>query len=137
MQTEFIVNLRKIIEKGEKRALLISATGTGKTYASAFAMRELGFRKVLFLVHWEQILKQAVKSYKNVLPDDISTGLLSGNYKQTNVDYLFSTVQTMSKDYILNSFDKQRFDCIIIDDERVIIRTKLEKPSKIKGLALI
>lgn len=116
MQTEFIVNLRKIIEKGEKRALLISATGTGKTYASAFAMRELGFRKVLFLVHREQILKQAVKSYKNVLPDDISTGLLSGNYKQTNVDYLFSTVQTMSKDYILNSFDKQRFDCIIIDE---------------------
>lgn len=30
MQEEFIVNLRKIIEKGEKRALLISATGTGK-----------------------------------------------------------------------------------------------------------
>ena len=27
--------------------------------------------------------------------------------------------------------------CKIIDDERVIIRTKLEKPSKIKGLALI
>lgn len=26
---------------------------------------------------------------------------------------------------------------ILIDDERVIIRTKLEKPSKIKGLALI
>lgn len=59
MQEEFIVNLRKIMEKGEERALLISATGTGKTYASAFAMRELGFKKVLFLVHREQILKQA------------------------------------------------------------------------------
>lgn len=67
MQEEFIVNLRKIMEKGEERALLISATGTGKTYASAFAMRELGFKKVLFLVHREQILKQAKKSYENVL----------------------------------------------------------------------
>ena len=47
MQEEFIVNLRKIIEQGEERALLISATGTGKTYASAFAMRELGFKRVL------------------------------------------------------------------------------------------
>mgnify|MGYP000323311357 FL=1 len=59
MQEEFIVNLRKIIEKGEKRALLISATGTGKTYASAFAMRELGFKRVLFLVHRAQLAKQA------------------------------------------------------------------------------
>ena len=39
------------------RALLISATGTGKTYASAFAMRELGFQRVLFLVHRNQIAK--------------------------------------------------------------------------------
>jgi type I site-specific restriction endonuclease len=37
MQTNFITNLKKIIENGEDRALLISATGTGKTYASAFA----------------------------------------------------------------------------------------------------
>lgn len=51
MQVKFIANLRKIVESGQERALLISATGTGKTYASAFAMRELGFERVLFLVH--------------------------------------------------------------------------------------
>ena len=50
---EIYVNLRKILEQGEERALLISATGTGKTYASAFAMREMGFQRVLFLVHYE------------------------------------------------------------------------------------
>ena len=92
MQEEFIVNLRKIMEKGEERALLISATGTGKTYASAFAMRELGFKKVLFLVHREQILKQAKKSYENVFSSNISTGILSGNHKDMNADYIFSTV---------------------------------------------
>ena len=48
MQVGFINNLQKIYEAGENRALLISATGTGKTYASAFAMRELGFQRVLF-----------------------------------------------------------------------------------------
>ena len=51
MQLAFISNLRQIVGAGQERALLISATGTGKTYASAFAMRELGFRRVLFLVH--------------------------------------------------------------------------------------
>ena len=66
MQVGFINNLQKIYEAGENRALLISATGTGKTYASAFAMRELGFQRVLFLVHRNQIAKQAMKSYRKV-----------------------------------------------------------------------
>ena len=116
MQEEFILNLRKIMEKGEKRALLISATGTGKTYASAFAMRELGFKKVLFLVHREQILKQAKKSYENVFSSNITTGILSGNHKDINADYLFSTVQTLSRESVLSQFDENRFDCIVIDE---------------------
>lgn len=116
MQEEFILNLRKIMEKGEKRALLISATGTGKTYASAFAMRELGFKKVLFLVHREQILKQAKKSYENVFSSNITTGILSGNHKDINADYLFSTVQTLSRNKILAEFSDNRFDCIVIDE---------------------
>ena len=118
MQVGFIANLKKILAANEHndRALLISATGTGKTYASAFAMRELGFKKVLFLVHREQILKQARKSYKNVLEKSISTGILSGNHKDMDADYLFSTVQTMSRDYVLNEFSEDRFDCVIIDE---------------------
>lgn len=90
--------------------------GTGKTYASAFAMREMNYNRVLFLVHREQILKQAVASYKKVMPDTVSMGLLSGNYKEVDSDYLFSTVQTMSRDYVLEKFDKNRFECIVIDE---------------------
>lgn len=116
MQIEFITNLKNLMAKKCERALLISATGTGKTYASAFAMRELGFKKVLFLVHREQILKQAQASYKKVLPSDISTGLLSGNYKEIEADYLFSTIQTMSRSNILENFERDRFECIIIDE---------------------
>ena len=51
MQLGFISNLEKIRAVGETKALLISATGTGKTYASAFALREEDTKKVLFLVH--------------------------------------------------------------------------------------
>ena len=78
MQERFIVNLRKILEQGEERALLISATGTGKTYASAFAMREMGFQRVLFLVHRNQIAKQAIKSYRKVFGGSVSMGMVTG-----------------------------------------------------------
>lgn len=94
----------------------MTRAGTGKTYASAFAMREMNYNRVLFLVHREQILKQAVASYKKVMPDTVSMGLLSGNYKEVDSDYLFSTVQTMSRDYVLEKFDKNRFECIVIDE---------------------
>ena len=52
-------------------------------------------------------------------------------------DFVFAMVETLNRDEHLFKYEKDAFDCIILDDERVIIRTKLEKPSKIKGLALI
>jgi superfamily II DNA or RNA helicase len=42
--------------------LLISATGTGKTYASAFAVKDFSPRRLLFIVHREQIAKQSLNS---------------------------------------------------------------------------
>ncbi len=72
MQVGFITNLKRILAAGEDRALLISATGTGKTYASAFAMRELGFKRVLFLVHRGQLARQTKKSYEKVFAKSVS-----------------------------------------------------------------
>ena len=116
MQIDFITTLQKIRNAGENRALLISATGTGKTYASAFALREDNQKKVLFLVHREQIAKQAIKSYKKVFGKTKSFGLLSGNSKDYEADYLFSTMQMMAKPETLARFDKKEFQTIVIDE---------------------
>ena len=116
MQLGFIANLEKIQAAGETKALLISATGTGKTYASAFAMREADRKKVLFLVHREQIAKQAEESYRKVFGSTRSFGLLSGNSKDFEVDYLFSTMQMMSKPENLTKFPRDAFETIIIDE---------------------
>lgn len=116
MQLGFISNLEKIRAAGESKALLISATGTGKTYASAFALREEDAKKVLFLVHREQIAKQAIASYKKVFGNTRSFGLLSGNSKDYDVDYLFSTMQMMAKEEVITKFRKDEFDTIIIDE---------------------
>ena len=120
MQLGFIANLQKISASGENKALLISATGTGKTYASAFALREEGTKKVLFLVHREQIAKQAIASYKKVFGNTRTFGLLSGNSKIFDADYLFATMQMMAKQEVLAKFSRDEFDTIIIDDYGII-----------------
>lgn len=116
MQLGFMTNLKKIQESGQNRALLISATGTGKTFASAFALHEWNPERVLFLVHREQIAKQAIESYKKVFGKSKTFGLLSGNSKVFEADYLFSTMQMMAKPEILSKFKKDEFDFIVIDE---------------------
>lgn len=116
MQVGFITNLKKILASGEERALLISATGTGKTYASAFAMRELGFKRVLFLVHRGQLARQTKKSYEKVFANSVSMGLVGAGYHEYDADYVFATVQTLNRDEHLLQYDKNTFDCIILDE---------------------
>lgn len=129
MQEAFIKKLDEIYLSGQNRALLISATGTGKTYAAAFAVRHLmeqkrpehhkrPIKKVLFVVHREQIAIQAKNSFARVIGSEHGQtyGLLSGNKKEKDSTFVFSTIQTLSLDYILNKFAPDAFDFIIIDE---------------------
>lgn len=116
MQRAFIYNLLELRNKGVDKALLISATGTGKTYASAFAMREMGFKRVLFLVHRNQIAKQAKASFERVFGSRIKTGLVSGIRHDYEVDFVFATVQTLSKQENLKRFPRDYFDACIYDE---------------------
>ena len=116
MQVGFITNLRNIIDAGEKRALLISATGTGKTFASAFAMRELGFERVLFLVHRGQLARQTKTAYEKVFGKTVSMGLVGGGYHDYDADYVFATVQTLNRDEHLLQYTPATFDCIVLDE---------------------
>lgn len=116
MQIEFINSLKKLKTQGASRALLISATGTGKTFASAFALREENVKKALFLIHREQIAKQAIISYRKVFGNMRTFGLLSGNSKDYEADYVFATMQMMAKTETLERFRRDEFDTIIIDE---------------------
>ena len=116
MQIEFIERLQKLIDNGEKKALLISATGTGKTYASAFAMRELRVKKLLFVVHREQIAVQAKRTFEMVFGKKIRFGLLTGNVKKYDTDFIFATKDTFTQENVYTKFDKCHFDAIIIDE---------------------
>ena len=114
MQLDFIQKLNEIRAMGEHRALLISATGTGKTYAAAFALREINPKRALFLVHREQILRKAIESFKNVFGDTKTFGLCSGNANETDRDFVFATMQTMASHF--EDFRKDEFQLIVVDE---------------------
>ena len=76
MQEAVIKHLQDSYNRGDQRGLLISATGTGKTYASAFAIQSVKPKRVLFLVHREQIAKQALESYKKYLKSMEAMGFI-------------------------------------------------------------
>lgn len=116
MQKVLIQNFLQSIDNNQHRGLLISATGTGKTYASAFALREISPKRILFLVHRELICKQAMASYQRVFGPNHTFGLLSGNSKDYESDYIFSTMQMMSKNETLQQFKPNDFDIIVIDE---------------------
>lgn len=94
----------------------LTRRGTGKTYASAFAMRELGFKRVLFLVHRGQLARQTKKSYEKVFANTVSMGLVGAGYHDYNKDYIFATVQTLNKDEHLMEYKPDAFDCIVLDE---------------------
>ena len=127
MQVGFITNLRKIMTSGEKKALLISATGTGKTYASAFAMRELGFKRVLFLVHRGQLARQTKKSYEKVFGKSISMGLVGAGHSEYDADFIFATVQTLNRDEHLLQYAPDHFDAICLDEAHHVAAATYQK----------
>ena len=122
MQVGFISNLKRLMNENAKRALLISATGTGKTYASAFGIRDAicPKGKVLFIVHRKEILKQALASYKRVFGSGKKMAMLTGDDKDyvaiKSADFLFAMVNMMCKDDVLERFDRKEFSCICLDE---------------------
>ncbi|WP_085558506.1 DUF3427 domain-containing protein [Carnobacterium iners] len=117
MQKIALANLAELRESGAGKGLVISATGTGKTFLSAFDVLQVKPKRVLFVVHREQILNKAKSDYQKILGGlDKDYGILSGNKKEIDAKYLFATIQTISKEQILAQFPKDHFDYILIDE---------------------
>lgn len=79
-------------------------------------MRELGFKKVLFLVHRGQLARQSIRSYQKVFANSLSMGLVGAGHHEYDADYVFATVQTLNRDVHLLQYKKDEFECIILDE---------------------
>ena len=117
MQKAALQEIQTVRESGNDKGLVISATGTGKTYLSAFDVRNFAPKRMLFIVHREQILQKAKSDFIRILGGmEKDFGILSGNLRQTDARYLFATIQTISKEETLQQLDPQAFDYILIDE---------------------
>ena len=115
MQERALDNLASLRENSQNKALIIAATGTGKTYLSAFDVQNMKPSRVLFVVHREVILNDAMKSFENILPNRSLTKF-QGQEKEVNAEFTFAMINTMSKQENLLLFDTASFDYIIIDE---------------------
>lgn len=117
MQREALQRLSEVRSKGAQRAIIISATGTGKTMLSALDVRQANPGRLLFLAHREQILDRTVQEYRQVLGGPWSDyGKLTGSHKQGGARRVFATVQTISQPEVLAKIDPGAFDYIVIDE---------------------
>lgn len=117
MQKEALSGISSIRAQQEKKALVISSTGTGKTYLAAFDVQQYNPDKMLFIVHRKQILSKALKSFQEVIGfQDNQACIYEPGMDLTGKQYIFATIQTLSRDEHLSKFDKSFFDYILIDE---------------------
>ena len=115
MQKNALESLDNLRKNNKDKSLLISATGTGKTYLAAFDVKAVHPKRMLFVVHRRSIALKAMETFKTIIKDK-SMGLFSGDTKEINCDYVFSTIQTIYKPENKQLFSKEEFDYIIIDE---------------------
>ena len=118
MQHQALINLSEMRNAGKTKALVISATGTGKTYLAAFDVRAFAPKRMLFVIHRENIARKALLSFQEIIIDaDLNDfGVYTGTEKNADVRYMFATAQTLSKEAHRLKFAKDHFDYIVIDE---------------------
>lgn len=114
-QIEALCALEDTRAEGAKRALVCAATGVGKTYLAAFDSKD--YKRILFVAHREEILKQAAASFKNVRNSD-DYGFFNGDEKCTDKSVVFASVSTLGRAEYLSKeyFAPEYFDYLVIDE---------------------
>jgi superfamily II DNA or RNA helicase len=117
MQAEALTEIEAVRRSGESRALVVSATGTGKTILAALDVRAFAPQRMLFIVHREQILDRAIQEFQRVLNAPASDfGKFVGGTKQLDRRFVFATDRSLANPETLDQLDPETFDYILIDE---------------------
>ena len=115
IQLEAMRHLEQTREEGNTAGLVVLATGLGKTWLSAFDSNRPEFRRVLFVAHRDEILNQALNTYRRIRPQ-AHLGKYTGTERVPDADVLFASVQTLGRLSHLRNFERERFDYIVVDE---------------------
>lgn len=115
VQREALQALQATRQAGNEAGLVVLATGLGKTWLAAFDSADEAFRRVLFVAHREEILTQAMHTFRRIRPR-ARLGLYTGDEKQPDADVLFASIQTLGRAKHLERFAPDAFDYIVVDE---------------------
>lgn len=112
IQIEALAALQKTRRNGHRAGLVVLATGLGKTWLSAFDSR--AFTRVLFVAHREEILTQAMATFRQIRPEG-RFGRYTGTAKDEG-EIIFASIQTLGRIEHLRRFAPDEFDYIVVDE---------------------
>lgn len=120
-QREMLAQLEAEREHGRRKNLLVSATGTGKTVVAAFDYRatceRLGYRpRLLFVAHRAQILRQALRTYREVLKDNSFGEILVGGMTPASYDFLFASIDSLTTRNLATTLGASHWHSVVIDE---------------------
>ncbi len=106
---------------GRHRNLLVAATGTGKTVVAAFDYRDTcrgegGRPRLLFVAHREEILRQALRTYREVLRDPEFGDVLSGGHQPERWDHLFATIDSVTSRDLVATVGAEHWHTVVMDE---------------------
>jgi superfamily II DNA or RNA helicase/HKD family nuclease len=110
--------------QGRDRHLVVAATGTGKTMIAAFDYRRWSresalasgqFPRLLFVAHREELLQQALKTFRAVLRDPNFGDLLVGGREPEQLVHLFVSIQSYNS-RSLHELSADCYDYVIVDE---------------------
>ncbi len=120
-QQEMLEQLANERAHGRRRNLLVAATGTGKTVVAAFDYRntcgrEGGRPRLLFVAHREEILRQALRTYREVLRDPEFGELLTGNHQPERGNHLFVTIDSLTSRGLVATVGADHWHTVVVDE---------------------
>lgn len=144
-QQEMLEQLATERAHGRSRNLLVAATGTGKTVVAAFDYRntcrcEGGRPRILFVAHREEILRQALRTYREVLRAPEFGELLTGSHQPERWDHLFATIDSVTSRDLVAKVGADHWHTVVVDEchrlaaDRFDAFAKAVRPSVLLGL---
>lgn len=115
VQNLALIELERLRTDGQRRALVVAATGLGKTYLAAFDALAADADRVLFIAHREELLRQAETSFRQVFKGR-SLGIVGAGESAYDRDCVFASIQTLSRPENLARPELSRFDYVVIDE---------------------
>lgn len=118
IQQDALHTLQQQREQGKTSALIVLATGLGKTFLAAFDAQEFGAKKILFVVHRSEILVQASRIFRYIFPMYSFSWCVDNlcEIPATENSICFASVQKLTRTQYLQQFQPNQFDYIIIDE---------------------